>query len=142
MRDILFQFQEDALSKLHARIKNAHTMWAADNPQVISFSAPTGAGKTVIATALFKDILYGSPECDAEPDSVIIWLSDSPALNEQSRMKIESKKRGFKYVGAVTIYSHLQACGIINDHDKDCPCYQRIVSEYPTVNKRRDHEVK
>ena len=42
----------------------------------------------------------------------------------------------------VTIYSHLQACGIINDHDKECPCYQRIISEYPTVNKRRDHEVK
>ena len=50
--------------------------------------------------------------------------------------------RGFKYVGAVTIYSHLQACGIINDHDKDCPCYKSIVSGYPTVNKRRDHEVK
>jgi hypothetical protein len=51
------------------------------------------------------------------------------------------KKRGFKYVGAVTMYSHLQACGIINDHDKDCPCWQKIVNAYPTVNKRRDHEV-
>ena len=51
------------------------------------------------------------------------------------------KKRGFKYVGAVTIYSHLQACGIINDHDKDCPCYQKILSEHPTVTKRRDQEV-
>ena len=46
------------------------------------------------------------------------------------------------YVGAVTIYSHLQACGIINDHDKDCPCWQKIVSGYPTVTKRRDHEVR
>ena len=52
------------------------------------------------------------------------------------------KKRGFKYVGAITIYSHLQACGIINDHDKDCPCYKKIINGYPTVNKRRDHEVK
>ena len=52
------------------------------------------------------------------------------------------KKRGFKYVGAITIYSHLQACGIINDHDKDCPCYHRINSGYPTIVKRRDHEVK
>ena len=51
------------------------------------------------------------------------------------------KKRGFKYVGAVTIYSHLQACGIINDHDVDCPCYRRINAAYPTVAKRRDHEV-
>ena len=52
------------------------------------------------------------------------------------------KKRGFKYVGAITIYSHLQACGIINDHDKDCPCYHRINSMHPTVKKLRDHEVK
>lgn len=52
------------------------------------------------------------------------------------------KKRGFKYVGPVTVYSHLQACGIINDHDKDCPCYQKIVSMYPTVKKRRDREIR
>lgn len=30
------------------------------------------------------------------------------------------KKRGFKFVGSVTIYSYLQAIGIVNDHDKDC----------------------
>ena len=51
------------------------------------------------------------------------------------------KKRGFKYVGEVTIYSHLQACGIINDHDETCPCYARINQENVTVNKRRDKEV-
>ncbi len=47
------------------------------------------------------------------------------------------KKRGFKYLGTITVYSHLQACGIINDHDKNCPCYRKIVSSYPTVQKRR-----
>lgn len=30
------------------------------------------------------------------------------------------KQRGFKFLGSVTIYSYLQAIGIINDHDKDC----------------------
>lgn len=57
------------------------------------------------------------------------------------RLSKDLKKRGFKYVGAVTIYSHLQACGIICDHDKDCPCYQRILANYPTVRKCRDAEV-
>ena len=51
------------------------------------------------------------------------------------------KKRGFKYVGAITIYSHMQACGIINDHDADCPCYAEINRKHPTVSKRRDKEV-
>ena len=58
------------------------------------------------------------------------------------RISKDLKKRGFKYVGAVTIYSHLQACGIINDHDKDCPCYRKINETHPTVSRRRDHEVR
>ena len=63
----------------------------------------------------------------------------SNALSD--KISKDLKKRGFKYVGAITIYSHLQACGIINDHDKECPCWKKIMSEYPTVTKRRDKEV-
>lgn len=58
-----------------------------------------------------------------------------------ARISKDLKKRGFKYVGPVTIYSHLQACGIINDHDKDCPCRKKILDRYPTVVRRRDEEV-
>ncbi len=50
------------------------------------------------------------------------------------------KKRGFKYIGAVTIYSHLQACGLINDHANDCPCYRRINEQNPTVWLEPDGE--
>ena len=46
-------------------------------------------------------------------------------------------RRGFKYLGSIVIYSHLQACGMINDHDKKCPRYKYIVENYPTVRKRR-----
>ncbi len=52
----------------------------------------------------------------------------------------ELKKRGFKFLGSITVYSHLQACGIINDHDKNCPCYKRINENHETVKKRCDHE--
>ena len=63
------------------------------------------------------------------------YIPASNALSEA--LSKELKKRGFKYVGAVTIYSHLQACGIINDHDKNCPCFKEINKNYPTVKKRR-----
>ena len=49
----------------------------------------------------------------------------------------ELKAYGFRYLGTVTVYSHLQACGIINDHGKDCPCYRQINENNPTVRKRR-----
>lgn len=32
------------------------------------------------------------------------------------------KKRGFKFVGSISIYAFLQACGIINDHEESCFC--------------------
>lgn len=64
-----------------------------------------------------------------------------PVSNRLSKaISKDLKKRGFKYVGEVTIYSHLQACGIINDHDENCPCFSKINAENETVNKRRDKE--
>lgn len=61
-----------------------------------------------------------------------------PSSNGLSKIiSADLKKRGFKYLGTVAIYAHLQACGIINDHSADCECYQKIISEYPTVKKER-----
>ena len=40
------------------------------------------------------------------------------------------KKRGFQFLGPVVVYSHLQACGIINDHDENCPRYDYIVKNF------------
>ena len=51
------------------------------------------------------------------------------------------KKRGFKFVGAVTIYSFIQAVGMINDHSKDCPCYDKINKKYEVVRKKAEGEV-
>jgi len=91
MKSILFPFQETAIEDLHSAINDAHAVWSDKKPQVISFSAPTGSGKTIIMTTLFEEILYGSANCVAERDSVFVWLSDSPQLNEQSRSKMINK---------------------------------------------------
>lgn len=61
-----------------------------------------------------------------------------PASNGLSdKISRDLKKRGFKFLGSIVVYSHLQACGIINDHDKNCPRYEHIIKNYPTVRKRR-----
>lgn len=50
------------------------------------------------------------------------------AKNELSdQISRELKKRGFKYLGSVTTYSHLQACGVVNDHEESCFRYQEIL---------------
>ena len=50
------------------------------------------------------------------------------------------KKRGFKYIGTVTIYSHLQACGMVNDHDEECPCFHQINASHPCIHLPPDQE--
>lgn len=38
----------------------------------------------------------------------------------------ELKKRGFKFVGSTTVYSFLQSCGIIDDHENSCFCKGKV----------------
>ena len=65
-------------------------------------------------------------------------LGQIPTCNGLSdKIAKDLKKRGFKFLGSITVYSHLQAAGIINDHDKTCPRYKYINTKYPTVKKKR-----
>lgn len=48
-------------------------------------------------------------------------MEDVPASDDLSKeVSKEMKKLGFKFVGPVTIYSFLQAIGLINDHLENC----------------------
>ena len=63
---------------------------------------------------------------------------DFPAKNELSDLISDDlRKRGFKYLGSITVYSHLQACGIINDHVKDCYLYEYIKNNFPCEEKEK-----
>lgn len=42
----------------------------------------------------------------------------------------ELKKLGFKFVGPTTIYAHMQATGMVNDHLVTCPQHQVICASY------------
>ena len=64
-----------------------------------------------------------------------------PARNGLSnRISADLKKRGLKYMGSVTVYSHLQACGIINDHWEGCFRYKELISCTNSIRKRREQE--
>ena len=61
-----------------------------------------------------------------------------PASNGLSlKISKDLKKRGFKYLGSIIVYSHMQACGLILDHSADCHCFKEIVESHPTKNKQR-----
>lgn len=68
-------------------------------------------------------------------------LGKAPAKNGLSeKISKDLKKRGFKYLGPVVIYSHLQACGMINDHNSRCFCYRHINENFPIKYMDPDNE--
>lgn len=59
------------------------------------------------------------------------WDNEEEIPNQDSlsrKISQDMKKRGFYFVGPTTIYSYLQAIGVINDHVLSCPCYKEILS--------------
>ncbi len=104
MKVELFPFQKKALADL--RMYAAEALGAyrrTHSPQVISFTAPTGAGKTIIMASLIESILFGDEQYPDQKDAIIVWLSDSPQLNEQSKQKIEAKADKIALGRCVTI---------------------------------------
>lgn len=43
-----------------------------------------------------------------------------PATPESDALSKDLIKRGFKFVGTTIIYAHMQACGLVNDHQVSC----------------------
>ena len=72
----------DALSYAFERYEKSQKLSA------ISLSAATGAGKTVIATAVIERLLYGDENTTPNPNLTFLWLTDDPSLNEQTRRKM------------------------------------------------------
>ncbi|MDF0707221.1 MAG: DNA-3-methyladenine glycosylase I [Bacteroidota bacterium] len=52
---------------------------------------------------------------------------DAPATTELSdAISKDLKKRGFKFVGSTVIYAHMQATGMVNDHEINCFRYHEV----------------
>ena len=54
-------------------------------------------------------------------------LKDLPVFTpEAEALSKELKRRGFRFVGPTVIYSHMQACGLVNDHLVTCFRYGQV----------------
>lgn len=92
MKVELFPFQKMALARLRQSVATALGNYRSTHiPQVVSYTAPTGAGKTIVMSALIEAVYYGDELFPDQNEAIFIWLSDSPQLNEQSRLKIDLK---------------------------------------------------
>lgn len=110
MKVELFPFQKTALARLRQSVATALGNYRSTHtPQVVSYTAPTGAGKTIVMSALIEAIYYGDELYPDQNEAIFIWLSDSPQLNEQSRLKIDLKADKIR----------LNQCVVISDDSFD-----------------------
>jgi len=72
----------------------------------------------------FSDYLWGFTE-----GKVIVNQDDHLHTRTElsDRISEDMKKRRLKYTGSVTIYSYLQAVGLVNDHEKSCSLYPGLL---------------
>jgi type III restriction enzyme len=97
MKFTLKDYQNDAVFDVLDNLRKARKRWREDGDRhAFSLTAPTGAGKTVMAAAVFEALFHGDDgfNFDRDPGAVVIWFSDDPSLNEQTRFRlIESSDR-------------------------------------------------
>jgi len=73
---------------------------------------------------------YVWPFVDGKP-KVNKWgkMSELPASTPESdALSKDLKKRGFKFVGTTIVYAHMQATGLVNDHEVTCFRYKALAS--------------
>jgi type III restriction enzyme len=106
MKFTLKDYQEDAVKDVLDRLRKARKRWHDDGDKhAFSLSATTGSGKTVMAAAAIEALFFGNDEYDFEPDpgAVVIWFSDDPSLNEQSKWRLQQASDKLTVSDLVTV---------------------------------------
>lgn len=89
MKFQLTSYQTDAAADVVAALQEGFArFWKSGKLTAVSLSAPTGAGKTVIATAVIERLLYGDEATDPNPELSVLWVTDDPSLNVQTKRKM------------------------------------------------------
>ena len=90
MKYELFDFQKKAVTELLKKMQSMRRSYEEDGSlSAVSLTAPTGAGKTVISAAVAEGLFCGNDTFPGDDRAVILWLSDSPSLNEQTMKRFD-----------------------------------------------------
>jgi len=106
MKFALKDYQDEAVRDVLDRLKKARKRWHEDGDKhAFSLTATTGAGKTVMAAAVFEALFFGDDNFnfEADPGAVVIWFSDDPSLNEQSKWRLNQSSDKLTVSDLVTI---------------------------------------
>ena len=78
------------------------------------------------STTLAQLVWSHRPEGHESPRTRDDWQATSA---ESAALSKTLKKAGFRFVGPTTVYSTMQACGVVNDHLVDCHVHDEVQRE-------------
>lgn len=90
MRFQLHGYQTAAQRKIVAHLSKSFRDYADQDDRslgAVCLAAPTGAGKTVISTAVVEELM-NEDNGTGSNDAVFLWVTDDKSLNEQTRRKM------------------------------------------------------
>jgi type III restriction enzyme len=88
MKFDLKDFQVLSARRILDEIDEARFAAGKGKPQAVVLSAPTGSGKTITVAAVIDWTFGGADGIPVRPNTIFLWLSDSPELNQQSKAKL------------------------------------------------------
>lgn len=91
MKFMLKDYQLAATNEIVETLRRAGNDYETDSSGnwSVALSAPTGAGKTVIASAVIETLFDGSSNYIEDPEASVLWVTDDPALNEQTKRNMK-----------------------------------------------------
>ncbi|GAB2450806.1 hypothetical protein GCM10027187_18300 [Streptosporangium sandarakinum] len=85
----LTPYQSNAVTLCVEEVRDAQRVFIERAKKTaVGLSAPTGAGKTVIATSVLERLIFGDETTEGNPGLAILWVTDDPALNRQTLDKM------------------------------------------------------
>ena len=74
----------------------------------------------------FSNYIWGFVAGKPIKNNVINYKEVPPTTTISDALSKDLKKRGFKFVGSTVMYAHMQATGMVNDHEVGCFRYGEV----------------
>lgn len=107
MKFTLKDYQDKAVRDVLTNLQIARDDWHGryKRKNAFSLTAATGAGKTVMAAAVFEALFHGDDGFgfDRDPGAVVLWFSDDPSLNEQTRFRLMESSDRLRHTDLVVV---------------------------------------
>ena len=74
----------------------------------------------------FSNYIWGFTDGKPIKNAVKDYKKAPPNTPLSDKVSKDLKSRGFKFVGSTVVYAHMQATGMVNDHETDCFRYNEV----------------